>query len=271
MEHGFHLERFIDPEGAVGREVEIAGLVSMTGLELLKFQWKQGYTTRVFQHETKVNGELQKLEHIGARHEEKHRDGPRLILQIVTPSNLTIANLLSPGQIENCLHDPSTWELLGRGDTCGITNLDNAATQEVLRERKPKLLAELAAVMIGQGPGREEGGLPHYQEDLMSELHREAGLPLREAYEFIRTAARNKPDQLEVAAENLMRRTQSRGIDEASAIRTLKSIQAKCRHALCKAHIFTTAHLALQSAYVKANHPEKFQAVTSVLRYESPH
>ena len=214
MEHGFHLERFIDPEGAVGREVEIAGLVSMTGLELLKFQWKQGYTTRVFQHETKVNGELQKLKHIGARHEEKHRDGPRLILQIVTPSNLTIANLLSPGQIENCLHDRSTWELLGRGDTCGITNLDNAATQEVLRERKPKLLAELAAVMIGQGPGREEGGLPHYQEDLMSELHREAGLPLREAYEFIRTAARNKPDQLEVAAENLMRRAQSRGIDE---------------------------------------------------------
>lgn len=243
----------------------------MTGLELLKFLWKQSYTTRVFQHDTKVNGEHQKLEHIGAKYKGEHRDGPRLILQIVTPSDLAIANLLSAEQIENCMDNSSTWELLRRGDTGGITNLDNAATQEKLRQHKPRSLAELAVVMIGQAPGGERGETLDYQEDLMSGLHREVGLPLREAYEFIRTTARNKPDQLEVAAENLMRRAQSHGIEEASAIRTLKSIQAKSRHALCKAHIFTMAHLALQTAFVKAHHPEEFQAVTSVLRNESSH
>lgn len=269
MEHGFHLERFIDPEGAVGQKLEIAGLVSMTGLELLKFLWKQSYTTRVFQHETKVNGELQKLEHIGARHEEKHREGPRLILQIVTPSNLAIANLLSPGQIENCLHDPSTWELLGRGDTSGIANLEDASIQKMLRERKPESLAELAAVMIGQGPREQDGEPIEYQEDLMFQIHRDTGLPLREAYEFIRHAARNNPDQLGVATENLMRQAQSSGIEEGVAIPTLNAIQAKRRYALCKAHIFTTAHLALQTAFVKAHRPEEFQAVTSALRNES--
>jgi len=271
LEHGFHLERFIDPDGAAIQELQVTGLVSMTSLELLKLLWTQGYATRVVQHETKVNGELQKLEHIGAKHEGKHRDGARLILQLVTPSDLAIANLLSPEQIDNCLHDPATWELLGRGDTSGITNLEDKSTQNMLRERKPKSLAELAVVMIGDGPGRAENATLDYQEDLMSELHREVGLPLREAYEFIRTAARNKPDQLEIFAENLMKRAQSNGIEEGVASRKLKSIQAKCRYALCKAHIFTTAHLALQTAYVKAHRPEEFQAVASVLRSETLH
>jgi hypothetical protein len=259
-EHGFHFERFLDPSSRVDREFPLTGLVSMTGLELLQFLWKHDYTTRVFQHETKVNGELQKLEHIGARHEGEHGDGPRLILQIVTPSDLAIVNLLSAEQIENCLHDASTWELIGRGETSGIANLDNPGTQKMLRERRPKSLAKLAAVMISQSPGREEGGSPDYQEDLMSELYREAGLSLREAYELIRTAARNKPDQLKVAAENLLKHTRTNGIEEDAAIRMLKSIQAKSPHALCKAHIYTTAHLALQTAYVKALHPGEFQA-----------
>jgi DNA polymerase III alpha subunit len=271
LEHGFHLERFIDPDEAAIQELQVTGLVSMTGLELLKFLWTQGYATRVIQHETKVNGELQKLEHIGANHEGEHRDGPKLILQLVTPSDLAIANLLSPEQIDNCLHDPATWELLGRGDTSGITNLEVESIQNMLRERKPRSLAELAVVMIGDGPGRAENAMLDYQEDLMSEVHREVGLPLREAYEFIRTAARNKPDQLEIFAENLMKRAQSNGIEEGVASRKLKSIQAKCRYALCKAHIFTTAHLALQTAYVKAHRPEEFQAVASVLRSETLH
>jgi len=256
LEHGFYLERFIDPEGAAIQELQVTGLISMTGLELLNFLWKQGYTTRVVQHETKLNGELQKLEHIRAKHEGEHRAGPRLILQIVTPSDLAIANLLSPRQMEDCLHDPATWELLGRGDTGGITNLDDESVQNMLRERKPKSLAELAAVMIGQGRGRADNATTDYQEDLMSELHREAGLPLREAYEFIRTASRNKPEQLEIAVENLMKRAQSNGSEEGVAIRTLKSIQAKSRHAVCKAHSFTTAHLALQTAFVKAHRPD---------------
>lgn len=271
LEHGFHLERYIDPDEAAIQELQVTGLVSMTGLELLKFLWTQGYTTRVFQPETKVNGELQKLDHIGAKHEGANRDGPRLILQLVTPSDLAIANLLLPEQMDNCLNDSATWKLLGRGDTSGITNLEGESIQNMLRERKPKSLAELAVVMIGEDPGRAENATLDYQEDLMSELHREVGLPLREAYEFIRTAARNKPEQLEIFAENLMKRAQSNGIEESLASRKLKSIQAKCRHALCKAHIFTTAHLALQTAYVKAHRPNEFQAVASVLRNESPH
>jgi len=271
LEHGFHLERFIDPEGAAIQELQVTGLVSMTGLELLKFLWKESYATRVVQQETKVNGELQKLEHIGAKHDGENRDGPKLVLQLVTPSDLAIANLLSPEQMDNCLNDSATWELLERGDTSGITNLEDESMQNMLRERKPRSLTELAVVMIGEGPGKAENATLDYQEDLMSELHREVGLPLREAYEFIRLAARNKPDQLEIAAENLMKRAQSNGIEESLACRMLKSIQAKSRHALCKAHIFTTAHLALQTAYVKAHRLNEFQAVASVLRSETLH
>jgi hypothetical protein len=271
IECGFHLERFIDPEGTAIQELQVTGLISMTGPEILKFLWKQGYTPRVVQHETKVNGELQKLEHIGAKHESEQRDGPRLVLQLVTPSDLAIANLLTPEQMEDCLHDPSTWELLGHGDTGDITNLENNSIQNLLRERKPKSLAELATVMSGQGPGRAENAKLEYQEDLMSELHNELGLPLREAYEFIRTAARNKPEPLEIAAKNLMNRARSSGIEESEGNGMLTSIQAKSRHALCKAHIFTTAHLALQTAYVKAHRPDEFEAMASVLRSETLH
>jgi DNA polymerase III alpha subunit len=68
-----------------------------------------------------------------------------------------------------------------------------------------------------------------------------------------------------------MKRAQSNGIEEGVFSRTLKSVQAKSRHALCKAHIFTTAHLALQTAFVKAHRPDEFQAMASVLRSEMLH
>lgn len=264
---GFHLERFLDLDGSGSGELSIGGLVSMTGVELLRFLWKRDFVTRVFQYETRVNGRNRKMEDIGAKQRGGHGEGPRIILGIATPSNLAIGNLLSPEQLTSCVDDSATWAFLEMGDTDGIDNLESNDAREMLRERRPKSLGELAEIMFNQSSGRgsASGRAPDYQEDLMSLLFRSAGVPLREAYMYIRSAALNKPEQLKRAREKILERARQQGIQVDSAISAWNHVQDKSRVALCKAHVFTVAHLALQAGYVRAHHPDKFRAIMAAL------
>jgi DNA polymerase III alpha subunit len=269
VKHELYFERFIDPNHETTTpELDFGGMVSMGGLELLQFLRRHEYAIRVFEHEANVNGENTRFETIGVKRTCEPGEGARIILQIAAPSILAIANLLSPGPREDCLDDPTTWELLGSGDTDGIANLEDASTQDMLRSRKPGTLVELATVMVNQGPGRnnEREEQPVYQEELMTLLHQETGIPLREAYEVIRTVAKARPEQVALAKERLLSLAREKGIDETSISVTWEKVQANCRHALCKAHVYATAFHCLQAAYVKAHHPNEFQAVVTAMK-----
>ena len=221
----------------------------------------------MFEHESSVNGESRRVETIGVKQTGEPGEGARIILQIAAPSILAIANLLSPGRSADCLHDSTTWELLGRGDTDGIANLDDASTQNRLRSRKPGTLEELATVMMTHGPGRNEEGdeQPVYQEDLMTLLHRETGLRLREAYELVRTVAKGKFEQVALANERVLSLAREKGLDETAMLHTWGRVKANSRLALCKAHVHATAFHCLQAAYVKAHRSEDFLAVVVAL------
>ena len=268
VEHELYLERFIDPNHETTTpELRLGGIVSMTGVELLHFFRKREYAIRVLEHVTRVNGESRRVETIGVKRSGEPGEGVRIILQIATPSILAITNLLSPGQSADCLQDSTTWELLGRGDTDGIANLEDASTQNRLRNRKPRTLEDLATVMITHGPGRNEEGdeQPVYQEDLMTLLQQQTGIPLREAYELIRTVAKGKFEQVALARERVLSLPREKELDETAMLNTWVKLKANSRHALCKAHVFATAFHCLQAAFVKAHHPEDFHAVVATL------
>jgi len=269
VEHELFLERFIDPSReSATPELHLGGMVSMTGLDLLHFIRQREYTIRVFVHETRVHGESRRVETIGVKQSGELGDSVRITLQITTPSILAIANLLSPGQWADSLHDSTTSELLGSGDSDGIANLDNAFSQDRLRSRKPRTLEELAAVMIAHGPGRNEESdeQPVYQEDLMTLLHQKTGMPLREANELIGTVAKGKSEQVALAKERVLSLAREKGLDETAILDTWDRVKANSRHGLCKAHVFATALHCLQGAYVKAHHPDAFHAVVAAMK-----
>jgi DNA polymerase III alpha subunit len=267
VEHGLYLERFLDPgDGGLIGEVNVGGLVSACGLELLRVLSKRDFAVRVFEHDVEVNGRKEQVVTIGARQPGEKDDGARLILQIAAPSVLALTSHASCH--EHWMRDQPTWDLLASGDTEGIPNLESAALRSVLRRLKPSSLTELASAMVSDRPDQidcDEPGHPVFQEDLMTMLHQDADFPLREAYELVRTLAKNRPQATEAAKERFRGRSQRRGLDPERSDQIWEHMRAKSQRALCKAHVYVTALHSLQAAFVKAHEPDQFRAMIAAM------
>jgi len=267
VEHGLYLERFIDPsDGGQTQEVYVGGLVSTCGLELRRVLSNRDFAVRVFEHDAEVNGRKDQVVTIGARQPGEKDDGARLILQIAAPSVLALAAHAS--WREHWISDQPTWDLLASGDTEGIPNLESDTVRSALRRLKPKSLTDLAIAMVSDRPGQldcDQLRHPVFQEDLMTMLHQVADFPLREAYELVRTLAKNRPQATEAAKERFQGRSQRRGLDPERSEQIWEQVRAESRRALCKAHVYVTALHSLQAAYVKAHEPDQFRAVLAVM------
>ena len=101
----------------------------------------------------------------------------------------------------------------------------------------------------------------------MTLLQQKTGIPLREAYELVRTVAKGKLEQVALANERVSRLSREKGSDETAMLDTWVRVKANSRHALCKAHVLATAFHCLQAAYLKANHPEDFHAAVATLHH----
>ena len=102
-----------------------------------------------------------------------------------------------------------------------------------------------------------------FQEELMSQLHRDFGLPLRIAYETIRRVVSSNPNRLESTKQELWIQGKENGLNDDILVKIWKAILEKSPHAICKAHALSVAHLALQTAYLKAHRPEVFWTATT--------
>jgi DNA polymerase III alpha subunit len=264
IEYGLHFERFLDPHTVQFDELHISLLSSRCGADILRSLWSQGYITQVVEHEHQYDRDVKTFVHIEAMHEVQ-RGGSRLILQVIPSSDLAIASLLFSEQIDHCLDDSATWELLGRGESTGIANLDDAGTQQSLRDRKPRSLVDLGKVIVSQHPSRAGSDTFDYQEDLMSQLQQEVGMTLREAYEFIRRVARGSCDQLEDAKRELLKHLFAKGVDAMDFERAWQFYRDRIQQSICKAHQLSIARVAFQAAYAKTHYPREFRSMAAVL------
>jgi len=264
IEYGLHFERFLDPHTVPFDKLHVSLLSSMCGADILRSLWSQGYITQVVEHDYQADHYSQTFVHIEAKHEVQ-RGESRLILQVIPSSDLAIASILPPEQVDHCLNDAPTWELLGRGETTGIANLDDAGTQQSLRDRKPRLLVDLGKVIGSQHPSRAGSDTIDYQEDLMSQLQQEVSMTLREAYEFIRRVARGSCDQLEDAKRELLKHLFAKGVDAMDFERAWQFYRDRIQQSICKAHQLSIAHVAFQAAYAKTHYPREFRSMVAVL------
>jgi len=262
IEHELHLERFIDPDIRVLERLDVTCLVSMSNFEVQRMLWSKGYKTFVQKHEYRVDDVPQVFETIDASQDMESKVDSKIRLKLVVPTELAIASLLQPEQIKRCLQDSATWDLVGRGDTEGITHLEDVSVQELLRERRPSSVLELAKVMFCRHQSDDDDMRVEFQEELMSQLHRDFGLPLRIAYETIRRVVSSNPNRLESTKQELWIQGKENGLNDDILVKVWKAILEKSPHAICKAHALSVAHLALQTAYLKAHRNEVFWTAT---------
>ncbi|HNM97715.1 MAG TPA: DNA polymerase III subunit alpha, partial [Marmoricola sp.] len=199
------------------------------------------------------------------------------------------------------LDDPATYQLLARGDTLGVFQLDGGPMRALLRSMQPDTFEDISAVGALYRPGpmgadshnkyarRKTGrepvvpihpdlaealedilgetyGLIVYQEQVMAIAQKLAGYTLGEADILRRAMGKKKKEELDKQFEKF-----SGGMTDAgfpmSAVTTLWEILVPFSdYAFNKAHSAAYGLVSYWTAYLKANYPAEYMAalLTSV-------
>ncbi len=196
------------------------------------------------------------------------------------------------------LDDEETFELLRRGDTDGVFQLESEGMKELLRRLKPTDFNDLIAVLALYRPGPLKGGLVDqyidtkhgkrepeylhpllepilketygvivYQEQVMEIARAFAGYTLGEADLFRRAMGKKDEKLMKELKTDFISRSVKNGIPEEIARKVYDLIENFAQYGFNKSHSAAYALLAYQTAYLKAHYPIYYMA--SILTYEA--
>ncbi|MBU3705127.1 MAG: DNA polymerase III subunit alpha [Mycobacterium sp.] len=199
------------------------------------------------------------------------------------------------------LDDPATFELLSRGETLGVFQLDGGPMRDLLRRMQPTGFQDIVAVLALYRPGpmgvnahndyadRKNGrqaitpihpelaapledilaetyGLIVYQEQIMRIAQRVAGYSLARADILRKAMGKKKRDVLDKEYEGFSEGMKANGFS-AGAIKVLwDTILPFADYAFNKSHAAGYGLVSYWTAYLKANFPAEYMAglLTSV-------
>jgi len=190
--------------------------------------------------------------------------------------------------------DPQTFELLGRGETAGVFQVEGAGMRRYLVQMKPQTLDNVIAMVALFRPGpmdfipgyirrmhgeeeveylhpalepifKETYGYPVYQEQLMFAVMNLAGYTAPEADDLRKAISKKQKDKLLKHREKFVQGSVDGGIDEDTAREIFDEWEEFARYGFNKAHAADYGVLAVQTAYLKAHYPVEYMtAVLSV-------
>jgi DNA polymerase III subunit alpha len=197
--------------------------------------------------------------------------------------------------------DQNTFELLSRGDTLGVFQLDSDNMRSLLRMLKPTEFEHISAVIALYRPGpmgmnshtnyaqrknglqQSEGvhpelmeplreildptyGLIVYQEQVMAAAQRVAGYTLGQADLLRRAMGKKKPEELDKQYELFQKGMLANGYSEAAVKALWDTLLPFADYAFNKAHSAGYGVLSYWTGYLKANFPAEYMAalLTSV-------
>lgn len=185
--------------------------------------------------------------------------------------------------------DQLTYEMLGRGDTTGIFQLESSGVRRVLRELKPSGFEDVISVLALYRPGpmefipkfisgkhgRVTVEYPHaslepiladtygiivYQEQIMQIASLMAGFSLGEADLLRRAVSKKKREVLDEERAHFVKGSIAQGYSEAEANAVYDMIVRFADYGFPRAHAAAYGVLAFQTAWLKAHHPVPFMA-----------
>jgi DNA polymerase-3 subunit alpha len=197
--------------------------------------------------------------------------------------------------------DPATFELLSRGDTLGVFQLDGTAMRSLLRLLKPSLFEHISAVIALYRPGpmgmnshtnyalRKNGqqevdsvhpelseslsevldptyGLIVYQEQVMAAAQKAAGFTLGKADLLRRAMGKKNKEELDKQYEGFSDGMKANGYSEEAIKALWDTLLPFADYAFNRAHSAAYGVLSYWTAYLKANYPAEYMAalLTSV-------
>ena len=193
-------------------------------------------------------------------------------------------------------NDPDTYDILRKGKTIGVFQIESPGLRALLRDLQPRELNDITLALALIRPGASESGMkriflnrfhgkektsyPHenlepvlketfgvfiYQEQVILAAQKIAGFNLP-ASDLLRRAITKKRHQKEHAKlqSRFLEGARRMGIDRAVALSIFGQLAQFASFGFCKAHAATYGNLAYQSAYFKTHYPDIF--MTAVLR-----
>jgi DNA polymerase-3 subunit alpha len=199
------------------------------------------------------------------------------------------------------LDDPAAYELLTRGDTLGVFQLDGGPMRSLLRLLKPDNFEDISAVIALYRPGpmganshtnyalRKNGlqeitpihpeleeplaeilstsyGLIIYQEQVMAIAQKVAGFSLGQADILRRAMGKKKKSELDKQYEGFQAGMHANGYSDAAVQMLWDILLPFSDYAFNKAHSAAYGLVSYWTAYLKAHYPAVFMAalLTSV-------
>lgn len=185
--------------------------------------------------------------------------------------------------------DPKTYEMLGRGETTGVFQLESAGMRRVLKDLKPTAFEDIVSVNALYRPGPMEfipkfiqakhgvvqPEYPHddlipilgdtygiivYQEQIMQIASLMAGFSLGEADLLRRAVSKKKREVLDRERDHFVSGSLKQGYTAEEANRVYDMIVRFADYGFPRAHAAAYGVLAFQTAYLKAHYPVHFMA-----------
>ena len=202
------------------------------------------------------------------------------------------------------MNDKATYEMLGRGSTMGVFQLESAGITNVVTGLQPQSIEDITAVVALYRPGPMQSipryiecrhhpekvtykhpllepilkvtyGCMVYQEQVMQVFQSLAGYSLGKADMVRRAMSKKKMKELEKERVNFIHGNEALGIDgavkrgvpEKVAASLFDEIMDFANYAFNKAHAVCYAVVSFRTAYLKCHYPREYMAalLTSVL------
>ena len=192
--------------------------------------------------------------------------------------------------------DAAVFELLSKGETAGVFQLESSGMRQVVMEMKPDRLEDIIALVALYRPGpmaripdyiagkhrtraikylhpglepilKDTYGVIVYQEQVMEIARQLAGFSMGSAETVLNAMRKKKHDQMGTLRGEFVEGAQRGGVKRAVAEEIWAQMAEFAGYGFNKAHAASYAINAYQTAYLKAHYPAEFMAaqLTSIM------
>jgi len=185
--------------------------------------------------------------------------------------------------------DPETFELIGRGETIGLFQVESSGMRRYLKEMKPTQLEHVIAMVALYRPGpmdfipdyinrmhnrqeisyrheelipiyEETFGIPVYQEQIMHSAVSIAGYTPSESDSLRKAVAKKKVAELNKHKKKFISGAVERGVDQQIAEEIFTDWEKFARYGFNKAHAADYGLISVHTAYLKTHYPVAYMA-----------
>ena len=189
------------------------------------------------------------------------------------------------------LEDTATYELLQRGDTAGVFQLDSAGMTKLVKDMKPSVFEDIGALLalfrpgpLGSGMvsdfvdrkhGRQKIEYAHpllepilkdtygtivYQEQIMQIFQTLADYSLGQADNVRRMMGKKQIEKMAEQKGLFVERSAAHGMSEKGATELFEQIEKFAAYCFNRSHSAAYAFVSYQTAYLKAHYPVEYMS-----------